>query len=232
MSFTVQDVIDAGFSKSAASRPETLNTPSKLIASVGYCLREVFQVASRENPYIIGTSADVDFDGSGWPRPADALRVIGVRATATTLANPALAVGAKVMVLPFDDKSFAIAKAALTELGQSFVPRGGQADPSGGALTMVYARVPTMPTALEDTIDAMFPDAQMDLLNYDMAVYLAEQDKRAEDQATFTAMKSALLGLYIGWAQAQTYEIVQRFPIVTPPLTNTAGGRQAPLAGG
>lgn len=231
MSFTVQDVIDAGFSKSAASRPETLNVASKLIARVGYCLREIFQVASRENPYIIGTQLTVDFDGTGWPRPTNALRVIGLRATDTTDATPSIAAGEKIMVLPFDDQDFMPAKPALTELGQSFVSRGGAADPIAGSIKVIYARSPTMPTDLQDVIDAMFPDSQMDLLNYDMAVYLAEQDKRAEDQATFTAMKSALLGLYIGWTQAQTYEIVQRFPLVTPPLTNSGGGRQAPLAG-
>ena len=200
---------------------------------MNYALREVFQVIARENPYMIGTSDDaVAFNGTGWPRPANALRVIGVRATAGTVAMPAITVGARISVLPYDDASFNSGVAGQTELGQAFVPRGGTKDPSGGTLKIIYAKQPDTVTAVGDTIDPLFPESQVDLLNYDMALYLAEQDKRSEDAQTFSAMKSALLALLIEWTHGQTYELVQRFPIVTPPLTNANGGRQAPLAAG
>lgn len=225
---TVQTIIDNGFAKSAAARVDSLAAPAELVARVGQCLREVFQVLGRENPHVLGASAAVAFNGIGWSRPADCLRVITVRASAGTLAAPPLTPGREIAVVPFDDQRVAAGKACLTELGQVYIPTGQVMDPSGGTLDLIYARAPIQPTTTVDLIDPLFPAFFEDFLQFDIALYLAMKDDRAADQQLFASNKSAILQQIIEWARGQTYAIVQRFPLVTPPVTNTNGGRQSP----
>lgn len=224
MAITVQNVIDGGYSKSAASRPGTIAAPAELISRIRFCLLETFQVIARENPYMIAISAAVPFADGGWQRPANCIRAIGLRILADTIIAPAVATGTKLTIVPYEDQGFGAGDPCLTELGQMFIPTGQAIDPSGGPLTLVFARTPTLPTTTASVIDSFFPEAFIDLLNYDIAVFLADKDKRTEDSATFTAMKSALLALVIQWTHGQTYELVQRFPITTPPLTKERGG--------
>lgn len=231
MSSTVQAIIDGGFAKSAAARPDSFQSPAELVAEVGSALRACFQVLARENPYILGTSAVVAFGGTGWARPSGCLRVIKVLSDAGTVATPALAVGAEIAVVPYDDQAVCAGRASVTELGQVFQPTGQVNDPSAGTLTIVYARAPQLPVIATETVDALFPSEFDDYLKFDMAAYLAMKDKRQEDEQTFRASQSALLQQIIDWSQEQTYSLVQRFPLVTPPSTNTNAGRQQPAKG-
>lgn len=207
-------------------------SPAELVDRVGQCLREAFQVLSKEQPSLLGTTLSVASNGTAWLRPANCMRVLKVRADAGTVANPAIVAGTEIVVVPFDDLLVSAGVPCLTELGQGFIPSGQAIDPSAGTLTIVYARAPVMPAAMGDQVDALFPTQFDDFLQYDMASYLAIKDKRGEDEQTFVAMKGAILGQIIDWAQQQTYSLVQRFPLVTPPLTNTGGGRQQPVKGG
>lgn len=225
---TCQQIIDRGFAKSAAARPETISSPAELVDRVGQCLREIFQTMARENPYIIGSTATVSFNGTGWPRPSDCLRAIGVRATSATEAVPTIAAGQTITVVPFDDQDFAATVPSVTELGQQYISTGKAIDPAGGNVLVIYARAPQVPTVGADSIDPLFPSMFDDILQYDIAAYMATKDKRAEDEQTFLAFKAALLQQMIDWSRGQTYELAQRFPIVTPPSTNTGGGRQQP----
>lgn len=231
MSSTVQQIIDGGFAKSAAARPESFTSSAELISEVSSALRALFQVLARENPYIIATSATVDFNGTGWARPAGCLRVIKILADAGTLATPTLAVGTEIAVVPYEDQRVCAGRASLTELGQVFRPTGQSMDPSAGTVTIVYAQAPAVPTLVSETIDPLFPTEFDDYLKFDMAAYFAMKDKRSEDEQTFRSNQSALLQQIIDWSRAQTYSVVQRFTMVTPPLTNTDGGRQQPAKG-
>jgi len=224
MPFTAQNVIDQGFAKSAAARPETLAD------AIEQRLREVFNVISREQPAIFGTIATVPFDGTGWPRPGNAQRVLLVTATAATIANPVIAAGKEICVVPFDDQLFCAGRPSLYEFGQRFVPVGQTMDPTNGTVNVFYSRAPQVPATVSDTIDALFPDQYQDFLNYDMAAYLAVQDDRGDDEQTFLGMKNGILTLMIDWAQQQTYSLKQRFPLTTAPTANTNGGRQQPGA--
>lgn len=228
---TVQSIIDGGFAKSAAARPESFQSTAELIAEVGAALRACFQVLARENPYILGAEAQVTFDGTGWPRPAGCLRVIKVKADAGTIAAPALAVGEEVAVVPYDDQQVCAGRASVTELGQRFLGTGQTMDPTAGTLAVVFAQAPTMPTLASESIDSRFPPEFDDYLKFDMAAYLAMKDKRLDDEQAFRTSQSALLNQIIDWSMQQTYSLVQRFPIVTPPTTNTNAGRQQPAKG-
>ena len=134
--------------------------------------------------------------------------------------------GARIWVVPFDDQAFAAGMPSVTEWGQQFVPTGQTMDPSAGTLTCWFARTPTLPTLTSSVIDSLFPDMFQDFLNCDLAAYMATKDKRTEDEQTFLGLKNAQLALSIGWAEQQTYSVAQRFPLVTPPLTNQGGGAQ------
>lgn len=227
---TVQEIMDGGLAKCAAARPGTF-APAELIAEVGMALRAVFQVMARENPYIIGERVQVTWNGTGWSRPSNALRVIKVLADAGTLATPALAVGAEIGVVPYDDQRVAAGRACITELGQAFYPTGQSMDPSGGTITVVCATAPTPPTLATDPIDPRFPEDFDDFLKYDIAAYLAQKDQRTDDQATMRANQNAMLQQIIEWTRQQTYSLIQRFPQVNPPLTSANAGRAQPLKG-
>jgi hypothetical protein len=228
MTITAQNVIDQGYAKSAAARPELMAAPTELIVRIGQCLREVFQVISRENPLVVGTTATLTFDASGgWARPADCVRVIKIQATAGTIAGFALPVGQELKIVPFDDTLLCAGQASLTELGQRFIPAGQTIDPTGGTVLMTYARAPMVPAIAADPIDALFPEWFIDFLNFDLAAYLAYKDQRAEDEQTFLAMKNAILQQIVEWVRSgSAYNMVQRFAMVTPPITNIDGGRQ------
>ena len=73
---TVQQIIDGGFAKSSAARPESITEPAELVSRVGFCLREVFQIVARENPTVLGVTAKMAWSGTAWPRPANCLRAI------------------------------------------------------------------------------------------------------------------------------------------------------------
>lgn len=225
MATTVETIIQLGFAKSSAARPESFEVTSELVSRVGQCLREVFQVLARENPYILGTSASVTFGAPGWARPSDCMRVITVLADAGTVITPALAVGEPINVVPYDDQLFYEGYASVTELGQTFVPVGQAMDPSGGTLTIVYARGPVIPTDADDTIDALIPSFFDDIFQTDIAAYLAYKERRKEDEDIFLSIKNALIKQLVDWSNQQTYSLQQRFPIVSPPSTNTNNGR-------
>jgi hypothetical protein len=231
MATTVEVIIQNGFAKSIAARADSFQVTDELIARVGQCLREVFQTIARENPYIIGQAYTVSFDGTGWPRPTNAMRVLMVKATVGTIANPVIASGTEIVVVPYDDQRFYEGTASLTELGQKFVSTGQAMDPSSGTLSIVVARAPEMPDAEDDTIDALIPSFFDDIFQQDIAGYLAAKDKRKDDSDFFYGMKDALIGQFVDWTMLQTYSLQQRFPIVSPPLASANRGRAQPEKG-
>lgn len=229
---TVQTVIDRGFAKSAAARPDSMAAPNELVARIGQCLSEAFSVMARENPYVIAAEESVAFNGVGWPRPSDTARVIKVVTNAGTVSDPALLPGTEINIVPYNDQRFCEGLPSLTELGQVFRATGQTMDPSAGDVTIVYARGPVLPLVVTESIDPLFPALHDDFLQFDLAAYLAAKDKRAEDQATFLAGKNAQLALLVEWTKSQTFSLQQRFPLITPPLANDDGGRQQPARGG
>lgn len=231
MTTTYQTIIDNGFAKSSAARPETLNSPAELVARINQCLLEAFQVMSREQPVLLGTSVQVSWNGSGWSRPSNCLRAIKIVADATTIAVPVLATGTEIKIVPFDDPLFCAGQPSVTEFAQAFMPVGQSMDPSSGTLRLYYARSPVLGTLATDTIDVLFPEPLNDFLQCDMAAYLATKDRRQEDVDAFLGLKGAMLSQLIDWCRQQTYSLQQRFPLVSPPLTNTNSGRAQPGKG-
>ncbi len=228
---TAQTIIDRGYAKSSAARPNMQASPQELLDRIGQCLREEFQVFSRENINLLGTSAQASFNGTAWPRPSDCMRVVRVVADVGTLASPAITAGAEIVVVPFDDQEVSQGVPCLAEFGQAFRPTGQTMDPSGGTVTVLYARAPIQPVTVNDAIDPLHPPQFDDFLQYDLAAYLAIKDKRSEDEQTFLAMKGAILSQMVDWARQQTYSLTQRHPITTPPSANTNAGRQQPVQG-
>jgi hypothetical protein len=231
MPATAQQIIDNAYAKSAAARPEQTAAPAELLARIGQALREWGQIAARENPYLLGTDAEVAFGTVGWPRPADCYRVIEVRTTPATVISPVPPVGTRLTIVPWDDQGLGEGTPSVTELGQQFRPTGQPIDPSNGTLQILYARSLTTPQTTTSTIDPLFPEWAYDYLQFDLAAYLASKEERKSDEEVFYAGKNANLQALIEWMRGQTYTLTQRFPITVPPLTNIAGGRQQPAQG-
>jgi hypothetical protein len=226
-----QTIIDNAYAKSAAARFEQTAAPAELLARIGQALREWALVMSRENPYLLGERALVAFAVTGWPRPDDCIRVIDVRATSDTVSGSQLAPGTRITVVPFDDLSMAAGVPALTEFGQQFIPTGGALDPSNGTLEVLYARSPILPETTQSPIDPLFPAWGYDFLQFDLAAYLASKEERKADEEVFYGGKNAMMSALVEWARQQTYSLVQRFPVVNPPLINVQGGRPQAAGG-
>lgn len=229
---TVADIIDGGFAKSSAARPETMTEEAELVELVDDLLQEAFQELARVNPYVLGDIMTIEFDGTGWPKPVSCLRGIRLKASAATVATPAIAVGGAINIVPDDDPLVCEGAPSVVEFGQRYVPAGQAMDPAAGELTFYFVRMPTAPADFDATIDALFPPQGYNYLKFGVAEYLADKDKRTEDQARFEGKKTQALARLLRWAEAQTYDVVQRHAMMTAPLTNDDGGRQQPGAGG
>lgn len=228
---TAQTIIDNAYAKSAAARPEQTAATAELLARIGQALREYGTIAARENPYLLGTDAVVEFATTGWPRPSDCYRVIEVVTTETTEMSPLPAPGTRLTIVPYDDRGLGAGVASLTEFGQEFRSTGQPIDPQNGALRVRYARALQTPATLTSPIDPLFPAWAYDFLQFDLAAYLASKEERKADEEVFYAGKNANLQALIDWMRGQTYTLVQRFPVTTPPLTNIAGGRSQAAGG-
>lgn len=228
---TAGQVIQRGLAKSSAARPETMagGNSGELIVRLGRGIQEVFQVLARENPNVLGAVVPgVPFGSGGWSRPANALKVVKILADVGTIANPVIPAGQEIFVVPFDDQQLYLGSPCVTEFGQMFLPTAQAIDPSGGTVTIYICRQPNLPVALTDPLDALYPSAYESYLEFDIAAYAAKKDERDADVAAFNSEKSAQLALIVDWSRDQTNSLVQRWPLVQPPVTNTDGGRQQP----
>lgn len=227
---TYQSIITAAFSKSAAARPEVMTTSGELLTAIYSDLQDAFLKVAQENPYALGTAATVVFDVNGWPYPDDLVRLIGVRATASTVASPAVPSGATIALVPFNDPALAAPAASLVEFGRQLQSAGNATDPTGGELQVLYARAPIQPTAITDPVDPLLPVPFYDIIIYGLAAYLAAKDEREADLVAFRGVRDAMVQQWLARVRLSAAELVQRFPVTVPGLGSQGTG--VPVAQG
>ena len=202
---TVQQVLNYAYAKSSKNQPATIGTEAvELLEEVQRILTGAFQIAGVVNPIRMATSTPVVGVGSVWARPA----------AAETIFRIEDATGAEVAVVPIDDKLCCEPQKALFELGSDFIADAGQTNPPGATdtLTFFYSSWPVRPTPddLTGTIDPLFPDAYVNLLSLQLAIYLSRKDGRMDEVQVLAEERNAWLGRYVAWLQHGTANLQKR----------------------
>lgn len=187
MATTPRTILQGAFSKSARTRAELIDQPTEGLIFVTRAVRGLFAYAAAVNPAMFATIADVTPVAGVWARDPFWESVFLVE----TLA------GARVEIVPADDRLLAAGMPAIYEWGQGYRVADAAAGPvSTGHLNFYAAVRPADPATVDTAIDARWIDAFNELLVLETAVWIAVKDGRQDDVATLTALRADWLTLF------------------------------------
>lgn len=187
---TVQEILEMAYPKSMQNNPGIIATESvELLGVVQRMLDGCFAVAARVNPTMFAEKATVAPDSNAWARPATAESIFLVEKVDGTV----------VAVVPYDDQAAESALPSIYEYGQAFYTARGMDDPDDAADSLVfyYSKRPEILTAVDDELDAMWPEQFNELLALHVAKYLATKDSNTEGR---TQELAVLQGEIQAWA--------------------------------
>jgi hypothetical protein len=173
---TVQDILDAAYSRSTQNNPGTIATEStELLAVVQRAIDGCYAFAARINPTFFGATAAVTPPGAStpWARPEEAEAIFRIEES-----------GVEVVVVPYDDRTAESGLPAVYEWGQAFYEAGnaGDPDPTTDTLDFYFAKRPATLTGVTDVLDAMWREQFNELLVTEVAIYLATKDGAAQSR--------------------------------------------------
>lgn len=182
MSTSVQQVIEAAYSRSTANDPGKLATDGELLGLTNRLYQVIFAVAAAAAPERFVSKTTCALSGS----PASgtlSTDIIDVRRVQK--AN-----GTKVNVIPVEeiDRLWHLAPAVYRQ-GSSLVSRGQASDPGAETLTVWQLDAPAILVDLTSTLDPRFPLRDVELIIVEIAIYLATKDEGRNAQE-FAALKS------------------------------------------
>jgi hypothetical protein len=173
---TVQMILNAAYSRSTQNNPGTIATEStELLAVVQRALDGCYAFAARINPTFFADTADVVGVAGVWARPEAAESIFLIEE----------ADGTEVAVVPYNDRTAEELMPSVYEFGQNFYKAGNTSDPGDtDTLTFYFASRPATLTALSDVLDAMWREQFNELLELEVAIYLATKDGAGEARNT------------------------------------------------
>lgn len=203
MPLIARNIAIAAYATSTKNQPTKIATEgAELVRVVQRAVQGAFAVAARVNPSYYGDEADVASVGQHWPRPSDAESVWRIE-------NPA---GEEVVVVPRTDLRADVARPAVYRLGNGYYPAGNALDPAlADTLTFLYSARPAGLADISSTIDERYPDELAGFLEYEVALYLALKDGRADDAAAAKLGRDHWLALYVAHLEHETVTEVRRF---------------------
>jgi hypothetical protein len=201
---TVQDILDAAYSRSTQNNPGTIATEStELLSVVQRALDGTYAMAARINPTFFAAESQVAAPGAGlpWARPELAEAIFRIENA-----------GVEVVVVPYDDRTAEAGLPAVYEWGQGFYEAGNAGDPddTADALDFFYATRPATLTLLTSTLDSMWREQFNELLVLEVAIYLAVKDGAAQSRATEL---TALVAERLRWANRFCSHLEHATPI-------------------
>ena len=175
---TVQDILNAAYSRSTQNNPGTIATEStELLAVVQRAIDGCYAFAARINPTFFGDTLAVTPPGAStpWARPEAAEAIFRIEDDADD---------SEVVVVPYDDRTAESGLAAVYEWGQAFYEAGnaGDPDPATDTLNFFFAKRPDTLTVVGDTLDSMWREQFNELLVVEVAIYLATKDGAAQSR--------------------------------------------------
>ena len=183
---TVQEIVLAAQGRSSRNRGQQIAADSlELLDVVRRAVRACFAVAARLNPLYFGKISTVALADFKWAWPADLEAFLRVEHD-----------GLEAAVVPFDDRQAERTRPAIYYFGRSFYPAGNAGDPAAGSLTYYYARRPVDPANFAAAVDPEFPEAYVQLLIDEVALYLALKDDRGGEYERLVADRDRWLALF------------------------------------
>jgi hypothetical protein len=183
MGTTVQNLVEAAYSRSTANDPGKLATDGELIAVANRIYHIIYALAAAASPERFTAKTTLTLTGSP-PSVASPVDVIDIRRLET-------AAGLKVNIIPVEekDRGWHLPPAVFRQ-GSTIVSRAAASDPVvGDVLTAWLLDAPTDLTALANTIDSRFPTRHVELIVVELAMYLATKDS-GRDAGEFAALKN------------------------------------------
>lgn len=187
MATTVQQVLEAGYSRSTANDPGKLATDAELMGRLNRIYQGLYALAARQRPDEFATKQEITLIGGDahYVLPADLIEV-------RRLQN---AGGAQVHLIPAAEiKRLWHVPPCVYRTGGTLYSRGQASDPvPADVLTAWFLLSGTALVALGTVIDAAFPTRHIEILVNDIALYLDAKDedrdpaqfqKLVRDQAT------------------------------------------------
>jgi hypothetical protein len=201
---TVLEVLAGAYAKSTKNQPDDLATVAGAhIAVVNHRVRALFALTARVNPFFYAVNSAVAMVGNRWARPAAAEAVFWIEMN-----------GNEVAVVPFNDREAEPNMPSLYMLGGHYYAAGNPGDPSNENLTFYYSDRSTALVAIGDSIDARFPDSVLELLEYEVATYLALKDDRAGELSSLQGERDTWLRLYMMHLEHVNASERRRFDLV------------------
>lgn len=172
---TPNDVYLMAYAKSKKNQPGEIATEAtELLGLITRALRGLFAFGARVSPQFFGIQADVTGASSKWALPTDVESLYRIEYVTG---------GAKVELVPFDDRTAAEPDPSVYHFGQSIYAAGNANDPDPAAddLRFFYAKSAETPASATVELDSLWDEDYDELLAYELAIYLALKDGRNEE---------------------------------------------------
>lgn len=198
-----QDIVEMGMATSTKNQPDEIATSAvELLNFLHRTLSGLYSVAARFAPTVFGViSSPVSFASVGWARPEDAENIYLVEKED----------GTKVTILTFEERDEPLEPVRLYELGGYFRLSTGATDPdSGDNLVFYYAKSPTTPSDLSDTLDALWKESYNGLLGAELGLRLASKDGREEEIPAFTGERNRWARLFVAYLEHHTSAAISK----------------------
>lgn len=198
-----RDIITAAHGLSTKNRPGQIATDAtELLRVFVRAFRGLWAFAARINPEFFGKDAAVVPAANLWTRPADAELI-------WLIENAA---GKEVAVVPRTDKLAESGLPSITRYGQRFRPLGLAPGPLGtDTLTFFYSMIAPAPATIDTVADALWPTHFDPLLVFEVGLYLAVKDGRAEEIAGLATERDKWAELFAAFLEHETANVRVRY---------------------
>lgn len=183
----VQQIINNAYARQKrAQQGVDANANTELRPQLFDILGIYFGLGARVNPEFFAVQESVAWDAAiaGWRRPAAAELIYDIEDQEND----------EVVRVPRDDQGCEPSMKAVYRFGQAYYPVSGFSAPASSApLIFRYSKKPDEPAELLSDIDSMWPAGHETLLALELAIYIAQKDRREEDVVYLAAQRDRQL---------------------------------------
>jgi hypothetical protein len=191
---TVEELTIAALAKNKTNQPEVLEGGTEMLDVYNRVLRGLYAIAARVNPGYFGAIVAVTPSAGVWARPA-----------AELVYRVETAAGARVFIVPVDDRGAQAGNPAIWPWGQGYrVAVAGDGPGASDVLTFYTSSLAPTATAVSQETPPAWPDSFDDMIVVLLAMYLAAKDERAQDLPGLQKEEERWLALYIAHLEHET----------------------------
>jgi hypothetical protein len=199
------EYIDRAIARSYQNQSGILaDAAPELLAELDLQFADYYQFAAGINPYVFCVRVAQPWSTDSWLIPADADTVV-------ELERPG---GAKVIVVPLEDRTAEATEACVFRVGRRYYPAGNSTDPpAGSSLVMYYTTIPPLFADLTTTVPIEWPTQFDSMVVNDLALHLASKDGRASEVDRGTARQQQWQARFAAWLQRPELNRRARFDV-------------------